>query len=134
MSRDILESEMYSAKIYDKEEKLPRTQIIELMMKAKETVMTVVFHKKIDEAYVKEVLEGASKNEFQDAKKLKALSSQLTEGKQIEMTCFLLKSESKLGRSSVMDLNAPWGANFRQIDHRTVESVILKNVKYSVKH
>ncbi len=50
-------------------------------MKAKETVMTVVFHKKIDEAYVKEVLEGATKNEFQDAKKLKALSSQLTEGK-----------------------------------------------------
>jgi hypothetical protein len=52
MSRDILETEMYSSKIYDREEKLPRTKIIEIMMQAKETVMTVQFCKKIDDDYV----------------------------------------------------------------------------------
>jgi hypothetical protein len=38
--------------IYDKEEKLPRSKIIEIMMQAKETVMTVQFCKKIDDAYI----------------------------------------------------------------------------------
>ncbi len=64
MSRDILETEMYSSKIYEREEKLPRTKIIEIMMQAKETVMTVQFCKKIDDDYVQEVLENTSKKDF----------------------------------------------------------------------
>jgi len=41
------------------------------------------------------------------------------------MTCFLLNTEGTLGRSSVIDLNATPGANFRQIDHRTLQSLII---------
>jgi hypothetical protein len=37
----------------------------------------------------------------------------LVSGEEIEMTCFLLSSEGKLGRSSVIDLDAPHGKNFR---------------------
>ena len=32
----------------------------------------------------------------------------------------------------VVDLNAPLDNNIRQVDHRTIESIVYKNVKYSI--
>jgi len=49
------------------------------------------------------------------------------------MTCRLSKTDHKLGRSKVLDLNGPWGMNYRQVDHRSLTSLILKNVKYVLK-
>jgi hypothetical protein len=105
-----------------------RTEVLEKMMAAGESVMTVNFNKKIDEDHIKSILNGAGKKA--DFKKI---SKQITVGKEVEMTCFILKSENGLGRSSVIDLNAHQHFNYRQIDHRTVNSMILKNVKYTVK-
>ena len=113
MSRDILEKEMYAANCFDKEEFISRTNLVELMTNARETAVTVYFHKKVDDAYVKEILQGAKNDDFKNPTKLKALSKELVKGKPIEMTCFLTKSEGKLGRSMCIDLNAPWGMNFR---------------------
>ena len=133
MSRDILEYEMNSATLYDKEEKISKTNIIELLVNARETIFTVTFHTQVNEKWVKEVLSNAEKEHFSNDKKMKELGKKVVAGKQTEMTCFLTSTDGKLGRSSVMDLKAPWGMNFRQIDQRTVESLILKNVKYVVK-
>lgn len=133
MSRDILEHEMNSGKLFDKTESLTRTEIVNLMTNARECAFTVVFHKLIDDTYVKEVIAEASKDTFSNPAKLKALSKQLTHGKEVEMTCFITSSEGKLGRSKVIDLNAPWHMNYRQVDHRTVQSLVLRNVKYVVK-
>jgi len=133
MSRDIMEYEMDSGTLFDKEEKLSRSNIIELMINAKESVMTVTFHKQLDESFISEALSAAPKDTWGNATKLKALSKEITHGKECTMTCFLSKSEGKLGRSRVIDLNAPWGMNYRQVDHRTVTSLVLKNVKYTVK-
>ena len=120
MSRDILEHEMNSGKLFDKVEKLPRTEIVDLMQNARECAFSVVFHKLIDDAYVKEVIASTDSSTLTNPTKLKALSKQLAHGKEVEMTCFNTSSEGKLGRSRVIDLHAPWHMNYRQVDHRTV--------------
>ena len=49
------------------------------------------------------------------------------------MTCAMINVENNLGRSVVADLNVrgPW--KYRQVDHRTIESIIFGNVKYVLK-
>jgi len=45
----------------------------------------------------------------------------------------MVEVENNLGRSLVIDLKAAGDNKFRQVDHRTIESIIFKNVKYSLK-
>ena len=86
MSRDILEYEMHSAKLYAKEENVSRTSLVGIMMNARDAVLTVNFHKKVDDEYVKQVLENTDESDFRNLKKVaKAICS----GKQIEMHCYL---------------------------------------------
>ena len=54
-------------------------------------------------------------------------------GKECELTGFMRGSESKLGRSNVIDLNKPNGVNFRQVDHRTLQALVINNTKYLCK-
>lgn len=134
MSIDIMKYEMHSGTVFSKEEHLARTKIIELLASAKDCVFTVTFHKKIDADFVKTKLQSAPSDTWNNTKKLQVLSKELLMGPECIMTCRLSKTEHKLGRSKVIDLNAPAGMNYRQIDHRTVTSLILKNVKYIVKN
>ena len=57
----------------------------------------------------------------------------MLDGKLTTIISKLLKTEEKLGRSSIIDLTAPYGKGFRQVDHRTIQEIILKNVKYTLK-
>lgn len=52
LSRDILEYEMNSGKIFQTEEKVTRTEMVNILINAKECVFTAVFHKKVDEKYI----------------------------------------------------------------------------------
>lgn len=42
----------------------------------------------------------------------------------------LVSSESNLGRSMVRDLNITEGNNLRQVDHRTIQSLIIGGIQY----
>jgi hypothetical protein len=44
---------------------------------------------------------------------VKNISKEIITGEERELTGFLIGSESKLGRSDVVDLNKPDGHNFR---------------------
>ena len=114
MSKDILVHEMNSSKAFDEEIKLSRTEIVKLMVEAKESVMTVKFHKKVDGDHVKTtLLKINSKDKLKNDKFLKDLSKELILGEKVDMVCTLTRSEGKLGRSSVADLNSKFGFNFR---------------------
>jgi len=52
MSRDILEYEMNSGKIFESEEKITRTEMVNILINAKECVFTAKFHKKVDDKYI----------------------------------------------------------------------------------
>ena len=45
----------------------------------------------------------------------------------------LVKCENSLGRSTVIDLSSKSDNKFRQVDHRTIEYIILRNVKFVLK-
>jgi len=70
-----------------------------------------------------------------DAKHVKNVAKMLADGKDIEMVCRLTSENSKLGRSSIVDLNKPVdGWNLRQVDHRTLRELIINNTKYLLKN
>ena len=136
MSRDIMEREMYSGTVFGSVEYLPRAGIVGLLANAKECVFTVTFHKQLDRDLMKAKLRSLA-DSFDEAKKsgkLSDMSSGLLLGPECSLTCRLSQTEHKLGRSTVIDLNAPWGMNYRQVDHRTISGLILKNVKYLIKN
>jgi len=108
MATDILNTEMNSGLVYDKEEKTTRADVIDKIKFAGECVMTVNFNKKVDHEHIKSVVDSSPKKTD-----LKKLSKEIITGKEVEMTCYMLKTENNLGRSLVMDLNAPHGKNFR---------------------
>jgi len=60
------------------------------------------------------------------------MSKEIIEGKSVEIVGHLVESENHLGRSLIIDLKAPKTNNFRQVDHRTIEWIILRNVKYTL--
>ena len=45
----------------------------------------------------------------------------------------MVEAENALGRSTVIDLQTKNPNKFRQVDHRTIVYVILRNVKYVLK-
>lgn len=45
----------------------------------------------------------------------------------------LLSSESILGRSTVEDLDKPDGDRVRLVDHRTLKSIVVDNIKFTLK-
>lgn len=128
ISRDILEYEMHNACVFTKEEKLPLTKVVKVLKEAHSTAFTINFNCKVDDKQVAEKLKACSEKEFKESK---SLAKELLLGKESTIIGRLSKSEGKLGRSLMINLE---NAMYAQVDHRTINWIILKNVKYIVKH
>jgi hypothetical protein len=103
---------MYSATMFEKEEKVTRTQMVEHLINAKEAIFTVTFRTKIQPADVEEMLRSV-KSDAQLKQDAKTLTQNLLDGKLTTISGFLISSEEKLGRSTVIDVSKEYGKGWR---------------------
>lgn len=61
------------------------------------------------------------------------IAKEVSEGEKVTHTGYLTSAQEKLGRSLMIELNEPYGKGFRLVDHRTIEELIVKGVRYSLK-
>ncbi len=139
IEKDILEEGIYSAHQYNQELKVTRTELIEQLAKVGDSVFTVCFNKQPSANAINEAIESANEDENISIKELKKIVKNAYKGEERILTGYLKKTETGFGRSTVIDLeadrgnNADWDARVRQVDHRTLNWLIFKNIKYIIK-
>lgn len=136
----IVEEGIYSASQVLEEVQVTRTELIEIFSKVGDTVFTVCFNKQPTSESINEAIESANKGKILPIAELKKLVKAAYKGEERILTGYLVKVETGFGRSMVIDLEADtskstpeWDARLRQVDHRTLNWLISKNVKYIVK-
>lgn len=141
IDQDIIEEGMYTANQYEFEKTVSRTEICEILEQAGNYIFTVNFNKQVREKDLKDKLLGAIKDQKGNLlsqkeieKALTKVSQEAIQGDERTLIGYLLKLEPKMGRSTVIDLECPVERNrLRLVDHRTINWLILRNVKYVVK-
>jgi hypothetical protein len=129
MSKDLLARDAWSSDHFSQEVKTGMTELAAILTQCRDTIFTVSFKKKVD---LSEIEANLKKINFNDAKSIKSLQKRVTEGENREITGYLTNVENDLGRSLVIDLNVQGKSQFRLVDHRTINWIIFKNVKYSL--
>ena len=125
--------EMDSAQHHAKEVASTMTQLVEVLETAKDTVFKVTFRKQANVDNAAKVLDGVSLADLKNTAKKSAIADQIASGERSTMICRMIELQTILGRSTVLDLSADTENKFRQIDHRTIESIVLRNVLYTLK-
>jgi hypothetical protein len=133
ISKNIIDNEMYSAGQYGETVVLSRTELVEKLEGAGDTIFTVVFDKKASAGSVMSTLDdldGLPNTKYQ----LKQLAKNLLVGDRRTLVGYLASTEPKMGRSTVVDLEiASDKHRLRLVDHRTINSLIIRNVRYVLK-
>lgn len=132
ISEDIVRQEMYSAQHFAETEKITRTELAMILEEAGNKVFTAQFNAQPNPKTIAEELEKMPADVMDTSRKLNKYVKQLMTGREVNMTGFLAKSEPKMGRSLVINVNAG-GSAFRQVDHRGLKSIILKNKNFVLK-
>ena len=139
IAKGIVEEGIYSANQYNEEVKVSRTELIELFSKVGDAVFTVCFNKQPSADAINDAIESANKGRILPIKELKKLVKDAYKGEERILIGYLVKVETGFGRSTVIDLeaergnNPEWDGRIRQVDHRTLQFLICKNVKYTIK-
>jgi hypothetical protein len=127
ISKSIVEEGLHSDRQFNEEQQVTRTELVQVLSNAGETVFTACFNKKLDAKALKE-----SFNDPKISVKSVAAMQRMLLGEERVLTGFLLSSDALSGRFQVVDLEDPEG-RAKQIDQRTLNWVILRNIKYTVK-
>jgi len=129
ITSDILEKEFSFADQYDTEEKLSRTAVIEILVEAPQTAMTVCFNKKVDHKNVAKVL-----SEGQGELTARAWNKKVKEtvgGEEAIVVGFHTRNFDEHRRLRFIKLGGKGG--YRLVDPRTLQWVIVNRTKYVVK-
>lgn len=131
----IISEECYSTQ-FSEEKKISRTEIAEILMSARDAIVVVNFHKQATADTVHSKLTDA------DGQRVtKKVLSDLLKGEERTMTGYVIGAEPVLGRTIMIDLEKEkvvkktkdgqeWDTRQRQVDHRSLNWLIYKNVKY----
>ena len=128
IDRSILRDEMENANLWASEERLSMTDLATRMTNANNMCFQVNFTCKANDKSVLEKLDGVKAKP--SAAAIKELAKECLKGREQTLVCRLTKCEGKLGRSLVIDLAE---GGFKQIDHRTIQWIVIDNVKYILK-
>lgn len=133
IAASILENEAYTADQYTEQREVSRTEMVEALESAGESVFAVVFDKKISQKDIVQALQEL--DEIPDKKtQLNKLAKSLLAGEERRLVGYLASTEPKMGRSTVVDLEIPADRyRLRLVDHRTIKELILRNVRYILK-
>lgn len=129
----ILEKEFSFADQFDDTEKVSRTLAIEAIVAAPHTAMTVHFRKKVDEKSVAKLLaegQGDATTRTWNKKVKEALAGEVS-----ELIGYHTGNFDEHQRLRFIKLNSTTskGPNFRLVDLRTVDSVVVGRKSYTVK-
>lgn len=146
INNKIIEEGLYSANQFTITKKVNKTELVRVFENAKDTIFTINFNKQPSEETVQEILDKTLISDFTDAGKRKKLAQHLMHGKERTLIGYLQDGETTLGRSQVVDLEEHFKAlekgknaseairsSKRLVDHRTINWIILKNVKFILK-
>lgn len=134
ISVELAEGYLHSTN-YTEEEKVSMTEAASILESVGDKVFTVTFNKKPNPVEVAAKIEALSDKD----KRSKTKVERCMLGEERTMRARLVSVEPKLGRSQVIDLDidkqikGDWDSRQRQVDHRTIKSLIVNNVKYTVK-
>ena len=129
--RNLLQYVCYSADHFRTEVGCNMTELVEILRSAKDSIFTVKFNAQPTERKIEEAL---GKMKVADIKKdYKGVCSTVSKGQEVTLVCHLAHTEELMGRTLVVVPNSSKSENgFALIDHRTIQHIILRNVKYSL--
>ncbi len=141
VDKNYVETCLTSASQFTDTKEVSRTEIIDILLKNPNIVMTVNFNKQIKEADVrKEIYElypnkgGKLLSESEFKKNVNSILKKALEGEPRVMEGFHYSEVNSFGRLSFIDMNIDKSlSRIRQVDPRTVNEIILKGTKYIVK-
>lgn len=140
VSNGIVEEGMYSSDQFTETVEVTRTQLIEILGAVGDTVFSVSFNKMPTADTINETIESLNKGSILPVKEMKKRVKEAFKGEERILVGYLISTETGFGRSMVIDLEIKrdlakpdYDNRIRQVDHRSLNWLIHKNTKYTVK-